>query len=162
MTAVRHSGGWVIALSFLAALTLDILPLPEWARPFRPDWVALVLIYWCMALPQRIGVGTAWGIGLLMDVLTNSLLGLHALGLMLAAYATLRLHQRIRVFPLWQQALSVLLLLGIKQTPVLWVNGVLGQPIRDFAGWLPVLTGMVLWPWIYVVLRDVRRRFRVS
>lgn len=162
MTVIRHNGGWVIVLSFLAAMTLSILPLPEWARPFRPDWVALVLLYWCMALPQRVGVGTAWGIGLLMDALTTSLLGQHALGFALAVYLALRFHQQIRVFPLWQQALSVLVLLSIKQLPLLWVAGILGRPIHGLTVWLPPLMGTILWPWIFVILRDVRRRFHVT
>lgn len=162
MTVIRRSGGWVITLSFLVALILNLLPLPDWARPFRPDWVTLTLIYWCMALPHRVGVGISWGIGLVVDVMTNSLLGQHALAFTLVAYLTLRFHQQIRVFPLWQQALSVLVLLGIQEVTELWINGLLGRTLPSWAVWAPALTGMILWPWIYVVLRDVRRRFRVT
>ena len=57
MTAVHSSGGWVITLSFLVAFLLVGIPLPGGLGHFRPDWVAMTLIYWCMALPQRIGIG---------------------------------------------------------------------------------------------------------
>jgi rod shape-determining protein MreD len=62
----RHHGGSVIALTFLLALLLTIIPLPEWLRYLRPDWVGLVLIYWCLALPERVGVSTGWLMGLLV------------------------------------------------------------------------------------------------
>jgi rod shape-determining protein MreD len=158
----RHQGGGTIALSVVVALTLSILPLPEWALPYRPDWVTLVLIYWCLALPARVGVGVAWVVGLLLDVLSGSLLGQHALGLAVVAFLALRFHQQIRVFPLIQQALVILLLLGVKQLLLLWVNGILGHPGPTWLYWAPSLTGMMLWPWIYVILRDLRRRFHVT
>lgn len=158
----RHHGGWVIAASFIVAFMLTILPLPAWADPFRPEWVAMVLIYWCMALPQRVGVGIGWTVGLLLDVLKGALLGQYAIGMTVTAYLALKLHQRIRVHPLWQQALSVLLLVALNQLLVLWVYGISGHPARSWLYWLPSLTSMLLWPWMFIILRDLRRRFRVT
>ena len=66
---------WVIALSFLAAFMLTAMPLPDWALPWRPAWIAMVLVYWCMALPERVGVITGWVIGLILDVMHGSILG---------------------------------------------------------------------------------------
>ena len=66
ITGKRHGGG-VILLTFIAALLLTVIPLPDWARYLRPDWVGLVLIYWCMALPDRVGVTTGWLMGLMVD-----------------------------------------------------------------------------------------------
>ncbi|MEY4767510.1 MAG: rod shape-determining protein MreD, partial [Pseudomonadota bacterium] len=60
-------------------MSLRIAPFPQLIRIFNPDWVLLVLIYWTLALPYRRGVLTAWGIGLLTDVLTGRLLGEYAL-----------------------------------------------------------------------------------
>lgn len=162
MTLIRHQGGWVIYLSILVALMLTILPLPQWAEHYRPEWAALVLIYWCMALPQRVGVGTGWLVGLLLDVLKGGLLGEHALGLAVVAYVTLNLHQRIRVFPLWQQAITVLVLLALYQLLVLWFDGIAsGHAGRDWTYWMPSVVSTILWPWVFVLLRDVRRRFKV-
>ena len=90
---------WVIPATFVIAFLLVILPLPEWAGPMRPEWVGMVAIYWCLAVPRVFGVGTAWIIGLILDVAHGSLLGQHALGLSIIAYIATRLHQQIRPVP---------------------------------------------------------------
>lgn len=162
MTLARHQNGVVILILFLIALVLTVIPLPDWVRDFRPQWVTLMLIYWCMALPQRVGVGTAWTLGVFEDVLTGTLMGQHALGLSVTAFLALRLHQRIRIFPLWQQSLSVFVLLLVEHLLSLWVIGATGQPTPSLWYWMPTLVGMFLWPWFYIVLRDVRRRFKVT
>lgn len=162
MSSARLGGAVTLALTLLAALVLTIMPLPDWAEPFRPDWVALAVIYWCMALPHRVGVFVAWIVGLLLDVATGALLGQHALALAVVAFATLNLHQRLRVFPLGQQALSVLVLLGLNRLLLLWIYGLIGRPVESWEYWLPALTGALLWPWIFVILRAVRRRFDVQ
>lgn len=161
MTLARHHGGWIIWTSFIAALMLTMLPLPRWADLFRPEWVALVLIYWCLALPERVGVGIGWGMGILVDVVKGTLLGQNALALAVVAYLTLRLHQRIRVYPLWQQALFVLVLVALDQMLVLWVKGIIGRPPGTWLYWLPSFTSMLLWPWVFLILRDMRRQFQV-
>ena len=102
MSLERHHGGWIIVLSFVVSFMLAIMPLPSWASLWRPDWVALVLIYWCIAIPQRIGIATGWLVGLTSDVLNETLLGQQALSLCLIAYISVKLHRRIRLFPLWQ------------------------------------------------------------
>ncbi len=161
-TLIRHNGGGVIITTFAIALMLTMLPLPDWAGAYRPEWVALVLIYWCMALPDRVGVGVGWVAGLFLDVTRGALLGQHALALVLVAYLTLRLHQRIRVFPLWQQALTVLMLVALMQMVLLWIRGFIGQLPDTRAYWAPSLTSMLLWPWVFLILRDLRRKFLVT
>jgi rod shape-determining protein MreD len=162
MALVRHNGGWIIAFTFIAALMLTILPLPDWARYYRPEWAALALLYWCMALPERIGVGIGWIIGILLDVMKGALLGQHALGLAVIAYLTINLHQRIRVFPLWQQSLTIMMLLLLYQLLILWFNGIIGLPAKGWEYWMPSLTGMLLWPWVFILLRSLRRHFKVT
>jgi rod shape-determining protein MreD len=141
---------------------LTILPVPDWAEELRPQWVALTLVYWCLALPDRVGVFWAWSTGLVLDVAAGTLLGQHALSLSVVAYLVVELHPRIRIFPLWQQALSVWVLLLVERLLSLWVIGATGQPTPTLWYWAPTFVGMLLWPWIFIVLRDVRRRFRVS
>lgn len=162
MTTNKRHGGWIILLTLLSALVLTIIPIPSWAEGSRPEWVLLILIYWSMALPHRVGVGIAWFMGLTLDVLKGSLLGLHGFGLAIIIYLILKLHRRVRVFPLWQQALSLLPLLALNQLVMLWINGVLGNPGSDWYYWLPSLIGMLLWPLLFVALRGLRRHFRVS
>lgn len=154
-------GGLTIVLSFALALLLMILPLPDGVREFRPQWVTLVLIYWCLALPHRVGVGSGFVAGILLDVLTGTLLGQHALGLSLVAFSTIQVHQRVRVFPLWQQSLVVLVLLIVEHLLALWVLGAIGRHPPGLSYWVIPLIGAVLWPWVYILLRDLRRRFHV-
>ena len=78
--------------TFVVAVILAIMPFPKWAEPFRPDWMGLVLIYWCLAVPERVSVGTGWLLGFIQDVLYGSLLGSNALGKTLIAFLTVRLH----------------------------------------------------------------------
>jgi rod shape-determining protein MreD len=161
MRAVHHHGGWVILLSFVAALMLTLIPLPDWAAYLRPEWVTIVLIYWCMALPQRVGVGIGWLAGLFLDVVHGAVLGQYAMALALIAYFTLNLHQRLRVYPMAQQALVVLLLILFQQLLVIWVKGFIGESPESLRYWLPAVTTMLLWPWLFVLLRDLRRNYRV-
>jgi len=157
-----HRGGWVIAMSFIVAMMLTMLPLPDWAEYLRPEWVSMVLIYWCMALPSRVGVGIGWLVGLFLDVIHGAVLGQYALSLALIAYFTLTLHQRLRVYPLVQQSLVVLMLILLQQLLITWIKGFLGQTPDSLGYWLPSLSSMLLWAWVFIILRDIRRHFRVS
>jgi len=124
--------------------------------------VALILIYWCMALPERIGVGVGFTVGLLLDVLSGTLLGQHALGLSVVAYLALKLHLRVRVMPLRQQVFTVFILLLVERLLALWATGAAGYPTPSLWYWMTPLVSMLLWPWIYLTLRKIRRRFHVS
>ncbi|MDH5649492.1 MAG: rod shape-determining protein MreD [Gammaproteobacteria bacterium] len=152
----------VITASFIAAFILISIPGPKWADQFRPDWVSLVLIYWCLAIPQRVGVGVGWTVGLMLDVLYGSLLGQHALAKTIIAFLTLKLYLRVRMFPPWQQAFFVFLLLAINQLIILWIKGIIGQPTETLTRWTSIIVGMVVWPWLFVILRKVRRHYHVS
>jgi rod shape-determining protein MreD len=162
MTLTQRRGGLVILATFCVALMATILPLPEWAQPLRPQWVTLTLIYWVLALPHRVGVGTGFLLGIALDVLTGTLLGQHALGLSLVAYATVKLHQRTRLFPLWQQSLVVLALLVTEHLIQLWIMGATLEQPPGLDYWAAPPLGALLWPWLFIILRDVRRRFRVQ
>lgn len=151
-----------VIVSFVVAIILTLMPLPQWAEAFRPDWVGLVLIYWCMAAPERVGVGTGFVVGIVLDALYGSILGLHALAKSLIAFMAVRTHLKLRMFPRLQQAVAVCVLLLLNQLLVLWVHGMLGKAPASISYWTPSIVGMVVWPWLFVILRDVRRRFRVT
>ena len=158
----RHHGGGVIVFTFIIALLLTVIPLPDWALTLRPDWVGLVLIYWCMALPDRVGVTTGWFMGLMVDLLTGTLLGQHALSLTIVAYVTLNFHQRLRLVPVWQQSLTILVLLVLHQLLSLWISRIICRPGVPWYFWTPSLLGMIIWPLVYATLRGMRRGFRVN
>ena len=162
MTVPGHRGGWFIVTSFLVSLVLTVLPLPDPLELLRPEWPALVLMYWCLAAPQRVGVGVGFVVGLLQDTLQGTLLGAHALAYALVAFAAVRLHQRLRVFPLWQQSISVLILLLLVRLVLWWVAGLAGRPPPGWVFLLPAVVGTLLWPAVFVTLREFRRRFEVT
>jgi len=148
-----------IIASLVIALMLNMLPLPDWANYARPDLVTLVLIYWAMALPQIAGVFLAFLLGLLLDVSQSTLLGQHALALVITTFLVQRLYLRIRVYTLIQQAIFIGFLLIIKLLIVLWVSGITDNAPDTKLYFLPALTGAVIWPWLFIILRDIRRRF---
>ncbi len=154
-------GSLIIVISLIVAMMLTILPIPVWAIWFRPAWVALVLIYWIIAVPHRVSICTAWLCGLFLDVLQGSLLGEHALSLIIIAYLAEKLHQQIRMFPLLQQAFCVMLLVLINQFILAVVQGMVSDNHSTHLFWLPTITSLILWPWIYIILRDCRRRFAI-
>ena len=157
-----HQGRWVIPASFAMALLLTALPMPEAAANWRPAWVALVLVYWCMAAPEQVGVVVGWTVGLLLDVMTGTLLGQHALGLSVVAYVAHHTHRRVRVLPLWRQGITIFVLVFFYQALVLWSNGIRGIPVAAPAYWTSPFVSMLLWPWIFIVLRVIRRRYAVA
>ena len=135
------------------------MPLPDWAVEFRPEWVTLVLIYWTITSPSKVGVTVAWFAGLLLDVSYGTLMGQHALGMVFVIYVIHLQHQRLRVASLLQQALVVLVLLFVKQLLTLWVDGMLGRAPGSWLYFMPSITSALLWPWIYLILRDLQRKF---
>lgn len=155
-------GAWVIAATYLAALILTIWPLPHWAEIFRPIWVPLVTIYWCLWLPHRVGVITAFIAGLLVDALTGTLLGEHALALVLVAWSALWLHLQVRVYPWWQQCVVVLSIMLFYSFVLFWVDGMLGYTVGAALRWTPTLVSALLWPWVLQLLTRVQQRYQVS
>lgn len=146
----------VLLVSLVIAIFLTLLPLPDLLAPLRPYWVALVFIYWAMEVSDPVPLGAAFAVGLLLDLLTASLMGFHALSLLVIVYLVRRFRARIRFFPPWQQALAVLALLVNDRIIMLWVLLLLGEPLPTWRYWLAPLVGMALWPWIFLALDQAR------
>ena len=151
---------WVVIISLFLAYLLAIVPLPDWAMNWRPQGVLMFVFYWTMALPYRVGLGFAWAAGLLLDVLEGTMLGLNALTLLIVAYVTLSLHQRLRMYNLIQQSGLLLVLslvaLGLEH----WLRVISGQiePV-DSMYLLAAFSSAVIWPALFSVLRSIRRGF---
>ena len=157
------TGNLIIYLSLLVAMVLSVvhlpLTIPAELGYVRPDWVAIVMLYWIIALPERVGLVTAWITGLIMDFLMGVLIGQHALSYIIIVYITFNLYQRLRMFSVWQQAGAVFVILSINHIVWRWIESLSG--LSDWSFWylLPALTGAFLWPWVFLLLRSVRRRF---
>ncbi len=162
MSRDRDSRRLPVIATLLVGLMLTILPLPESIEPFRPDWLALLVIFWAMQLPRTWSIGTAWIIGIILDVSYGTLLGQHALALCVIAFITVRFHLLMRVFPLSQLSATVFALLALYQFLLFWINGVAGVTAQAMDYWAPVITGTLVWPFLYMFLSGVRDRARAG
>lgn len=154
--------GWLLLGSFVVAFLLQMMPLPQALLPFKPYWVGLVLVYWAIERPERVGLGFAFVAGLAGDVLAGELFGEQALRLVVLAFIVLRFRARLRFFPMWQQALAVLALLLNDRVVTLMVRGFSGEVMPSSVFWAAPVVGMAIWPFVFLLLDDLRLRLRGS
>jgi len=155
-------GYWLIITSFLVAYVLAVLPMPQWLMWARPEWVALILIYWAIALPHRVGILTALVLGIMLDDLEGAVLGQNAFSLVVVAALCQTLYQRLRVFSVLQQAGTVFVVIGINQLVCQWVQNLEGVRSPPMLFLLPAVSSALLWPVVLHVLRRLRRHYRVT
>lgn len=158
MRAFQETNVFLIALSFLAAIVLTILPLPHWAIWLRPQWVFAVLLFWVLTSSEQYGIATAWLVGILMDLVTGTPLGLQAFVFVALSYGVLRLRSIIEHLPIWQQASTI----GV----LVFLNGLLqgiglswmGHSAHIGLHTLSAITTTLTWPWISSALNQLRPR----
>jgi len=146
--------------SLLAALLLGLMPLPLWLQPLRPNWLALVVAFWVIATPERAGLGFAFAVGLLADLVFGSLLGEQALRLLLLAAILQRFRAQLRFFPLFQQMLLIGALLFLDRTAAWLLHWMLGLAQLPWTFWFSPLPGMALWIPVFVLLDRLRHHRR--
>lgn len=146
----------MVLVTVAGAMVLTLLPLPALLDVLRPYWVALVLLYWCVETQDLVTLGLAFFLGLVLDLLTASLLGMHALSLVVMVYLANRFRARLRFFPPWQQALSVLALLVNDRIILLWIVSLRGEPLPSIEFWAPPVVGTAVWPWLFLLLDRYR------
>jgi rod shape-determining protein MreD len=159
------AGGWLILLSLAVAMLLAVVHLPEtlpdWLGWLRPVWVALVLFYWVMELPHRIGLIAAWIVGLFVDVLQADPLGLNGALLAAITYFGWRFYERLRMYALLQQGSVIfLLLIGTESVRMLVLALIDGRGL-SWGVFGPPVMSLVAWPFVALVLDGLRRRVRV-
>jgi rod shape-determining protein MreD len=141
-------GGFRIFLTVVIGLLLALVSLPDWLRMLRPDFLLLFVIYWSLTGRRFAGLIFAWLCGFCIDLLQGMVLGEYALAFVVVSYLTHRMQLRMRIFPIWQQASVVLLLLTVYRFVIFWIDGLIGEPVTSWSSWLPVLTGALSWPLI--------------
>jgi rod shape-determining protein MreD len=147
---------WPVAVTFVAAMALDVVLLPNFLDPLRPPLPALILIYWTMMRPDRIGVGVGFLLGICLDILHGQLLGQNALALSCVAYLTWKFHLQIRIFPLWQLTMTVLALLVVGGLLQFLVEGIAGLVPAGIARWIQILSGTLVWPLLLGIMDRLR------
>ena len=148
---------WFIVLTLLIGLLANTLPVSGLGLVLKPDFLALVILYWCIQEPRLIGVGVAWWLGLMMDVVDATVFGQHALAYAVLAYGAGYFRRRVLRFPLWQQAAQVAVLLLLCSALVLLVRVAGGAPLPRWTYAIGSLTGALLWPLVTAMLQWPQR-----
>ena len=156
----RARNGWVLPVSLLLALLLGLVPLPGILQPLRPYWLALVLAYWLLEAPDRVGLGVSFMIGLVADLAFGGLLGEQALRLVVLAFILERFRARLRFFPMSQQAMTMGVLLLNDRVINAVIHLVMGVPQVPVLTWCAPLIGAVLWAPLHFLLDALRLRKR--
>ena len=154
---LRPVSPWFIVATLAAAFVGNLLPLSGVALVLKPDFVALLLLYWCIQEPRYVGVGVAWWTGLLKDVGDGTLFGQHALAYAFLAYAAEYFRRRVLRFSLWQQAAQVAVLLGLCSALVLLIRFVGGAPLPRWTYVVPPVVGALLWPILTLAIQSWQR-----
>ena len=151
-----------IALSIVIALVLQIMPMPAMADLYRPDWVSLVLSYWALALPNRVNIGVAFFTGLILDILLGTSMGVHSFAMCLCIYVLAVNHKRLRNYSVWHQSIIIGIIAALYNLVIFWVQHLITD-IYFLLNYLwPVLSSMVIWPWLFWLLRKIRRQLRLN
>jgi len=138
------------------------VPLPGVLEPFKPYWPALILLYWALESEDRVSLGLAFAIGLGADLLNGVVLGEQALRLCALVFIALRFRSRLRFFPMWQQTLAVLALLLNDRLLLLIVRVLAGASLPPASWWISPFVGALLWPFLFLLLDDLRARLRIQ
>ena len=152
----RPRRGWILPVSIVLALLLGLLPLPDLLQPLRPYWLALIVAYWVIEAPDSAGLGFAFVVGLIADLMFGGLLGEQALRLVIMTFILQRFRARLRFFPMSQQALAIGVLLLNDRVVASAVHLVLGEPTLPWNYWWAPVLGMLLWPPLFVMLDALR------
>jgi rod shape-determining protein MreD len=159
-------GGWLILLTVAAAMILAVLHVPEtwpqWLGWLRPAWVAMVIFYWVMELPHRIGLIAAWSLGALVDVLQADPLGLNGVILAAITYVAWRFYERLRMYSIVQQCgVLFVLVLGAELTRAVVLN-LADDRALSWGVFGPPAVSLLLWPFVALALARLRLQFRVA
>ena len=144
--------GWVMLVGAVLALLLGVAPMPDMLRFLRPFWLALLVTYLVLEQPDRFNIGRAYLLGLVADMVHGSLLGEHALRLVLLTALLHHLRARLRFFPPTQQALVLGAMLVGDRVLVGLLHLAVGQPLPPMGSLWSVLVTMILWPLVFVLL----------
>lgn len=160
------NGGWLILLTLVFAMLLSIVHLPqEWPELFawlRPNWLVVVLFFWVVEVPHRIGLISTWLLGLFVDVLLAEPLGLNGLILAGTTYLTWRFYERLRMYSVLQQCGVVFVLTLTAELMRGVVNGFGSQIGLSWSTISIALMSMVLWPFVYLLLIRLRTGMRIE
>ena len=147
---------WFFSLSLVVGLLLQLILLPDLLSPARPLWLPLLIAYWALVEPRVPVLVGAFISGITMDVLFNSVLGQHALGLVVLAYIVSRMRPIFILFPLWQATLALAPAWMLYIYLMFWIDLVTHHQADVWLRWLPVVSTTLLWPLVFALMEAMR------
>ncbi|CAA0095860.1 rod shape-determining protein MreD [Zhongshania aliphaticivorans] len=157
-----HAHGlWFVVVTIFVALILSISPLDGGIAWARPDCLLLILVYWLLMLPERVGVIICWSCGILLDILQGAVLGQNAFALAVIAYIIQVSYQRLRMFSIVKQAAFVFLLELFHILVDQWAQNINGVAQTHWLVFLPALTTGLLWLLVRPIVAWLQRLFVV-
>ena len=163
-TRQKHSRAnlfWVLSASSFVGLVLTILPLPQAIFFYWPDWMALVVVYWSMSVPDRVGPWVGFTIGTLLEVLFVRNFGVLGLGLAILAFTVNRASQQLQMLSVWQQTIVVTLFVGGFKLLTGWLYGLINGFTITSEYWYSLLGCLVFWPFVSILLQEFRRSAQI-
>ncbi|MBN8413527.1 rod shape-determining protein MreD [Halomonas denitrificans] len=158
MAATPRASLLLVWLTLALSLCLQVMPMADGWQVWRPDWLGLMLLYWCMTQPDRVGVFHGFALGLLLDLIEGAPLGQSALTLSLLAFLGALVYPRFRTYSLVQQAVLIFVLLGLVQLVEQWLRTLFGPFSMHLSFLMPSLIGAALWPWLVTLFKALGRR----
>lgn len=151
----------IFAFTCFIAFTFMLVQVPDWLSAFWPDWIALILVYWSLYAPSRIGPVVGFIVGTMLEVLFAKTFGVLSLGLATLAFLVNISHLQLRVTSRWQQVFMVVFFVAIFKLMNLWFEGIVDGAKITASDWYSLLGNFVVWPFIHIALDELRRAFRI-
>ena len=152
----------VVGLTLFVALVLTVLPPPDLVFLYWPDWVVVVVFYWALMLPERIGPWVGFIVGTLLEVISVKSFGVMGLGMATLAFAVNRAHLQLRVLSIWQQMIVVGVFVGIFKLLTGWLYGLISGFAISSEYFYSLIGCMLSWPFIFILLQEFRRTARLN
>lgn len=153
---------FVLSSIFIIALVMEIAPWPVGFQSFKPAWIVLVFTYWVLSIPHKVSIGWAFIIGIIWDMVLGSTLGVHALVMSMFAYVITAGHLILRNMSLWMQSLLIVALVFAIRLSIFFIEFLLHSATFNWQEIFGSLASGVLWPWVFLLLRKVRRQLNLG
>ncbi|AWB53190.1 rod shape-determining protein MreD [Pasteurella multocida] len=151
----------ILTCTFIVALVMEIAPWATDFQNFKPAWLVLVLLYWTLALPNKVSIGSAFVLGVIWDLVLGSILGVHALVLSLFTYLVALNHLVLRNLSLWMQSLLVIIFVFSIRFSIFLVELLLHSASFNWQESYGAFASGLLWPWVFLLLRKIRRQLQL-
>jgi len=150
-----------VSISAFVALVLTVVQLPNWLFYFWPEWIAIVLVYWALIAPKRIGPIAGFIIGTLLEVLFVRKFGVLGFGMATLAFMVNSGSQQLRALSIWQQMISIGIFIAIFKLLTGWLSGLVAGFTITTDYWYSVVGSVLIWPFAFILLEELRRAVRI-